>query len=390
MYGVAEEWLAELGFRTRREHIHPDVAAHPAHTLHPASDLSAGRSNLRAARAGATDEPGVLFNCHADVVPPSRAHGRSFEPELRGGAIYGRGTADTKGNLVMLLEALRFLDAEGIATPRPVSIDVVMEEEIGGNGTLSTILHGVEAAEVVVLEPTSLQVFRGHRGCLTFGVDVVGRPVHMGADQEGVSAVHAAMELIAELRSLEARMLEEARADPDFAVWRRPLQVNVGRVQGGEWPGSVPARCTVEGNMGFLARYSVPDAQRVFGECIAGFAERWSAVSHEVRYPGLRTEGYMLPADAPLVGALSAAVRQKGSHGWLVSCDARLYARLLGLPTVIFGAGRLTDAHGDDEHVAMDEIRDGALALAHFLTAPRPDARTSLAPALSSATKGAR
>ena len=372
LFPLVEEWLAAEGFSTRREPVHPDAPAHPAWTPHPASCAGPGRANLRAALDGPAGAPGVLFNCHADVVPPSTRHDRSFRPEVRDGAVYGRGSADTKGNLVMLLEALRFLRDEGSGPARPVWLDVVVEEEIGGNGTLSTVLHGVPAAEVVVLEPTSLRVYRGHRGCVTFSVDVQGRPVHMGADQDGVSAIDAAVELLAELRAMEGEMLAEARADPDFSVWRRPLQVNVGRIGGGEWPGSVPARCTVEGNLGFLPGRTAAEAMRMLGRRLDAFAGRWSAAGHALRFPGLRTDGYLSDPGAPLVSSLLAAaraagVRQERAPGWLVSCDARLYARLLGLPTVVFGAGNLADAHGDDEHLPLAQLRDGALALALFL-----------------------
>src|SRR5690606_30556478 len=75
--------------------------------------------------------PTVLLYAHYDVQPPGdEAAWRTppFEPRLTDGAIYGRGVADDKANVVMHLGALRVFDGRP-----PVGIKVVVEgqEEVG-------------------------------------------------------------------------------------------------------------------------------------------------------------------------------------------------------------------------------------------------------------------
>src|SRR3954470_14132334 len=75
--------------------------------------------------------PTVLLYSHYDVVPvgeESKWQPPPFEATERDGAIYGRGSADTKSNILMHVGALRAWDGRP-----PVGVKVVIEgmEEVG-------------------------------------------------------------------------------------------------------------------------------------------------------------------------------------------------------------------------------------------------------------------
>lgn len=82
------------------------------------------------------EAPTVLLYGHYDVVAPgdeSAWHTRPFEPVVKDGALYGRGAADTKSNILAHVGALRAWDGRP-----PVGVKLVIEgqEEVGGGALL--------------------------------------------------------------------------------------------------------------------------------------------------------------------------------------------------------------------------------------------------------------
>lgn len=310
----AQAWLEprHSGLRT-----HP-AANHNAH-FHRSDD---DRGTLVARWPGSADSH-TLFSAHIDVVPAAPGFTRAFDPHLVDGALVGRGTADTKGNIVMLATAIRYL-AELGCPRRTVTLDLVVEEEIGGNGALSAVLHGRDASEVVVLEPTGLEVFHGHRGCLEFTAHVTGRASHMGG--VGVNAIFGALEFVALLRELEGRLIAEARLDPDFARYRRPVQINVGTIRGGEWYGAIPEHCEVGGAFGFHPKYTVDDVRGLLEQLVQRLPDRWLREHVRLRYDGIHNGAYRGDPDSAVASELRAAVALAGGdvdqrRAWCVSAD---------------------------------------------------------------------
>ncbi|MDV6274651.1 M20/M25/M40 family metallo-hydrolase [Rhodococcus erythropolis] len=80
---------------------------------------------------GPPESPTVLMYSHYDVVPADDVElwdSPPFEPTKRDGAIYGRGTADSKANVIGMIGALRVFDGKP-----PVTVKLVIEgqEEFG-------------------------------------------------------------------------------------------------------------------------------------------------------------------------------------------------------------------------------------------------------------------
>ena len=159
---------------------------------------------------GPEGAPTVLLYSHYDVQPPGDpdAWGSSpWELTERDGRLYGRGSADCKGNLVMLLTALRSLPR-----PWPVGVRIVCEgsEEMstGGLGRLVGTDPGLFAADVMVIAdagnvelgtPTVTTSLRG-TGSVLVTVRTMAGPAHSG--MYGGAAPDALAALVAVLASL--------------------------------------------------------------------------------------------------------------------------------------------------------------------------------------------
>jgi acetylornithine deacetylase/succinyl-diaminopimelate desuccinylase-like protein len=154
--------------------------------------------------------PTVLLYSHYDVVPAgdeSAWTSAPFEPVERDGAIYGRGSADTKSNIVAHLGAIR---AWGDELPVGVKLLIEGQEEVGG-GELYTLPRDrpdlVDADVMVIGDmgslapgiPTHTITLRGMAN-VTVEVSTLDSPKHSG--QFGGAAPDALIVLLQALATL--------------------------------------------------------------------------------------------------------------------------------------------------------------------------------------------
>ena len=123
--------------------------------------------------------------------------------------------------------------------------------------------------------------------------------------------------------------------------------------------------------MGFLPNRSLADVEEALREAVRSSGDAWLADHHTFTFDKLRNDAYKIPGDHPLPVAVQAACRSAGLEsevfGWNVSCDARLYAKVGRLPTVVFGPGDIRQAHAADESVDLGEVVTAAGVLARFM-----------------------
>ncbi len=326
-----------------------------------------GRCNFVARRQGSGGGRSLILQTHSDVVPGGEWE-EAFEPVVEGDRIIGRGATDCKGQIVTMLCALRALDDLGITLNGDVECQVVIEEEVGGNGALALIRQGCTADGVVVMEGTDLQVHPANRGAIWFRATTYGKSLHMGRRHEGVNAIEKMMEAIRLMLRYEERLIAESQGHPLFARYESPVQLCLGTIHAGGWPSMVAGECVLEGGVGFLPNKRMAAIKQELWDAVMASDDEWLKTHFKLEFPKLHNDAYEIPPDHPLPAAVHAACQELGLEsevfGWNVSCDARLYKCLADLPTVVFGPSDIRQAHGKGESIGINEILTGAKALA--------------------------
>jgi acetylornithine deacetylase len=364
------EYFAGIGYSVDRSGRWELVEDHDDRSPHPRS--SCNNVAWVAEEGNAARLPRLIINAHVDVVPPLPGQG-AVRVEADGMRVEGRGSCDTKGNLVVLVETLRYLKDAGLRPRFALTVHLPSEEEIGGNGTLALALSEADATTPAVgalcLEPTRLHTFLGHRGCLGYRLTIQGRAVHMGASDTGVDPILVGAQMVLALNALEDELVDEAAHQPYFKWTSRPCQVNVGRIEAGEWSGSVAQQCTIVGDVGVPPSSSLEEMAsrlRQLPRSITrptGFRTDWDF------HAGLRNDPYVAEASGPFADLDARCHPGHSGAVWNVSCDGRHYHRVLGIPTAIFGAGSLSDAHTASESLDVEEMSTAMTTLADWLAA---------------------
>ena len=265
-FAILERELARLSFpgaRIERRAINPAIQHHPFYSqLHQtktpalpegltAEAAYAGRGNLIYQMPGLSDGPGTALNAHIDVIAPY------LPPKQEDGTVWGRGACDDKAGVVAILAALRALHACGQRPARPVLAMFVIEEEPGGNGSLSLAIDRELRAlyeRVVVLECTANQIHPANRGAVWY-------EAVLKAD---VPLLELAAFVIGELED-EGRAIKAESRHPLFP--QRPVQTCHGIL--GPW-GEHPSR--ICGEAAFVIRFDrppAPAAEDLARDCLA-------------------------------------------------------------------------------------------------------------------------
>ncbi len=362
------EQLTARSFIVKKQSINPKIWEHPYHCTKTLSQVTNESYNIVAKRFYNVSNT-IVINCHIDVVPAP-----NFSPEVRDDIIFGRGACDTKSNFIMVLGALDFIHDQGDTPNKNIVFHLPIEEEIGGNGTLSLTQDkdiDIDIDAAIVLEPTNLEVFRGHRGCLTFQISLSSEQKHMGTNTANLNAIDLGISVIDTLKRLEQDLLVEARKNQDFSKWEKPLQLNIGTIKGGEWHGSLPEKTVITGNLGFLPNYTIENVMHMIKTHVHDTVSCCNGNVH-IDFNSLKNDSYVMPINEKIVQELLSACRTNGLqqddvYAWNVSCDARMYYKEQSIPTIIFGCGQLENAHSKNENVSIKELKLGMKILSDFL-----------------------
>jgi glutamate carboxypeptidase len=193
------------------------------------------RLRVAAPQALAGARPALLL-CHYDTVwPVGTAAARPLR--LDGDTAYGPGLYDMKASIAMVALALHAINELGLRLPRPLTLLLTSDEEIGSPASRELIeTEARAAAHVLVLEPPIEQgslLKTARKGVGMFTLNISGRAAHAGVEPE--KGVNALTELAHQIIAVGAL------ADPTQGT-----TVSVGLAHGGSACNVVPAAASCD------------------------------------------------------------------------------------------------------------------------------------------------
>ncbi len=173
-----------------------------------------------AKRIGEPHWPQVIIYGHYDVQPPDPLalwKTPPFEATIKGGRIYGRGTADNKGPLLVHITAVARLLESNPQLPLNITFVVEGEEEIGSKNFktfLKANKHRLDGdfvflSDTGIPSPDQLVVTVGLRGMLAFEIELTGPQSDLHSGMHGgvlMNPLQALAELCASLHTADGRV----------------------------------------------------------------------------------------------------------------------------------------------------------------------------------------
>ncbi len=332
----------------------------------------AGRPNVAGVQKGSGGGRSLIVQGHIDVVSPEPVEAWSYDPwqaTIIGDRMYGRGAYDMKSGDALNLMLPRLLRDLGIQLQGDLIIQSVIEEECTGNGALDAARR-YRADAAVITEPTGGRFTHAHVGVLWFHIGITGKSWHAMQAWQGVNAITKSIPIMQALQALDARLNEQIHSA--FAGIEHPINLNIGVIQGGDWPSTVPGACELHCRLSFYPGQTVAATRReietAIAEAVAG--DPWFAEHPpRVTWDGFQSAGSIVSMDEPSVQLLNqwhqrvfgTPMELKAGTG---INDMRYY-NFEGIPCGCYGAAG-GNGHAADEWLDLRSMAPAAKVLAAF------------------------
>ena len=375
----------------------------------------------------APGKPTVLFYGHYDVQPPEPLElwtSPPFEPAVRNGNLFGRGTADDKGQVHIHLKALESLHKLHGKFPINIKVLIEGEEEVGSVSLWNYVQSNEEKlkADALLVSDTSMlakgvpSITYGLRGLNYYQIELTGpmRDLHSGVyggavpnpltiltelfsklhDKNFRVSVPGFYDSVARVSTAERKALnalpwkrkdfEKAVGAPGYdgekgftiveRLWTRPtLELN------GIWGGYIgegaktviPSRATAKFSTRLVPNQEPHKIAKLVEKHIRKLLP--SNLVH-CKFDVLSTgKPWVAPYHAPIFqkaqaalekgfGKRAAFIREGGSIPFVTQMHDTFK-----VPCVLIGFGLPDEnAHAPDEHIALENYFGGIKAIAHF------------------------
>ncbi|HEU0016192.1 MAG TPA: dipeptidase, partial [Longimicrobium sp.] len=377
----------------------------------------------RGAPAGA---PTLLLYGHYDVQPPEPLDAwksAPFEPEVRDGNLYARGSVDDKGQVYLHLKAVQALLADGGSLPVNVVFLIEGEEEVGSPNLGTFLRENVDRlrCDAVLISDTTMfapglpSITTGLRGLAYMELRVQGPSVDLHSGAYGgavVNPANALAKIIAQLHDAQGRVTVpgfydrvreltaeqraaiarlpfeeeglrkevgaprlggEAGYGPLERIWARPtLDVN-GLLSGYTGEGAktvLPARAMAKVSMRLVPDQDFKDVERRFIDHVKSLAPEGVTVEVEALHGG---QPWFAEAKGPVFDAAVRALEKAYGRAPVLIREGgsipivQHFQDTLETPVILIGFGLPGEnAHAPNEWMSVENFHVGAEAIAQL------------------------
>ena len=337
-----EEIFSQLGLPFERQQVAPK------------------RSNIVARLEGSDSV--IVFEAHQDTVPVNGMTIPPWEPDVRDGRVYGRGSCDIKGGMAAMLTAISRLAEDRPANMPTIIMACSVNEEYGYSGATAMAslwesgkseLVPLKPDAVIVAEPTLLNVVVAHKGVVRWHIHTSGRACHSSTPHLGDNAIYHMARVV---HHLEQYAREVAPTLGEHRLLGGPT-LSVGIVTGGISVNTVPDACSIEIDRRVLPGEDPLAAWQHAIDYLASKLDESVSIQHDEPY--IASGGLSDDANGELAASVSQAATSQGSPGDLIGVpygtDAPAFDAI-GCPTIVIGPGSIEQAHTKDEWLAIEQL----------------------------------
>lgn len=309
----------------------------------------------------------VILTTHIDTVPPHidyKVSANETTNKREDIFISGRGTVDAKaGVAAQTIAAIKYLEKN---PDTKLGLLFVVGEESSGSGINAFSESDLNPDPTpykafIFAEPTNGKLASGHKGMLSFTVNVTGVAGHSGYPWLSESAVSAALPILSRLDGLGEASKEDGGLPRNDKYGNSTI--NIGKIEAGAASNVVPASAIAECSIR-IAEGTPKEVEKIVSKAVKEACEEHDIDEDRVTVTFKTDEGYApVELDAEVDG-FDVDVMHYGTDipGLEIKGDAKV-------KIFLYGPGSIMVAHGEDEGLTVGQLEDSLEAYSKLIDA---------------------
>ncbi|MEO8402450.1 MAG: acetylornithine deacetylase [Gammaproteobacteria bacterium] len=341
-----DDWLKTQGMTSRRTYDASQQKANLFATL-PASNGSV--------------QQGIILSGHTDVVPVDGQEWNTdpFIATEIDDRVYGRGTADMKGFIAVVLALIPEFKKQQLS--QPIHFAFSYDEEVGCHGVRDILTdikqQGLQPRACVVGEPTLMRPVVAHKGINVFRVRVHGRASHSSLTTKGCNAIEYAAQLMNWIREF-GKTLQHGPQDKFYDVPFSSMTTNL--ISGGNAINTIPNLCEFFFEFRNLPTVSPQTIRNqiesyIKNELLPNMQQEYQDAGIELdliaAVPGLEAS-----EQATITKIIRALTNEHEIFKVAYATEAGLFQQD-DIPTIVCGPGSIEQAHRADEYIMLEQLK---------------------------------
>lgn len=332
-----KDWMEGLGLETTLVEVEP------------------GRPNVVGILRGVGGGKSLMLNGHTDTVGVDYMTIDPFDPVVKDGKLYGRGSIDMKGGFASSMAAVKAIVDSGEQVKGDVIIAGVCDEEFASIGT-EHLMKETRVDAAIIGEPTDFNVQIAHKGFAWIDVTTHGFAAHGSAYKLGVDAITKMGYVLIGLEGIQKHL--EETMHPLVG----PGSVHASIISGGAELSTYPDKCKLEAERRLIPGETRQDVEDEMSELLRVLKEDDPKFTGEYKITFFREPMEISPEEeiCQLLKAGTTEIMDKeprwvGGSGWM---DTQII-HSKGIPAVAFGPTGY-GLHGAEEWVDLESVYKAA------------------------------
>lgn len=283
--------------------------------------------------------------------------------------IYGRGASDQEGGMASMVYAARIIKDLGLEDDYTLVITGTVQEEDCDGLCWQYIIEEdkVQPEFAVITEPSSCNIYRGHRGRMEMKVTTTGVSAHGSAPERGENAIYKMAPIINELKALHPNLKQDEFLGKGSLTVSEIFHSSPSRCAVADGCRlSIDRRLTAGENWQYALQQvkNLPAVQEAGAEVEVYDYERPSYTG--LTYPSRAYfPTWVIEEDHPVCQILVDSYRnlfaeQPQVDKWTFSTNGVSIMGRYGIPCIGFGPGHEDQAHAPNEKTWKEELVQAA------------------------------